>query len=186
MYFGNIPPETNSDKIYSEDSDPMRAAAAKWDAVGETMKEISYSFKRVLTWLDDGVWSGPSATKMAEAAGRYRTWLRALAKDMDQTTDQVFAILNAYGDARASSVRPDVIAHNRARLETLIQDNEFGDNSDEIAYLEKQYQEFWAKDVTAMDTYATNVLDALSKLTPWPEPPEIIDEAGLVEEAAKV
>ena len=186
MHLQPSPPEINSVKMYTGPGPgSMRAAAATWKDVLYEMHYILRSFGTMLDWMQ-GQWLGPSVTRMAEAARPFQNWLLTLIEQIYQTSEEAFRILAAYHRACEMTIQPRVIADNRAQMRELLGDNVFGQYAETITDLEKQYLQYWAQDDAAMETYATNALDALSKLTPWAQPPLIVNEAGLVREAAAV
>ncbi|MCV7340922.1 PPE family protein [Mycobacterium haemophilum] len=185
MYFGALPPEIISGKMYAgAGHDSIYAAARQWKQLFNEMASAPKLFGEALTKLN-AQWSGPSAIRMAEAAALYQEWLYTFVHDIYRTATQAFRLVGAYADARKAVVSPAVIAYNRTRVHELIQSDLFGENTVAIAALEAQYQQFWARDAKAMDTYAANVLDTLSTMTPWPKPPEIT-ETGFAQASATV
>ncbi|ALL56303.1 PPE family protein [Mycobacterium haemophilum] len=186
MYFGALPPEVNSANMYAgAGADSMYAAANDWQDLASELNIAATGFDGVFCALQRE-WLGPTAIRMAEAALPYKWWLWAVWRHVIVSAKQTLILAEAYEAAFEMTVPPEYIAWNRAELQTLIADNAFGQNVAAIAGLEEQYDEFWAQDVEAMDTYATRALDALSAVTPFKTAPQITGELRPVPEAVAV
>jgi PPE-repeat protein len=178
MYFGGLPPEVNSGRMYTgPGAAPMLAAAAGWDAVAAELESTAGSYSSVISWLIDQAWWGPSSTRMSAAVMPYLGWLRVSAKAAGQTAAQAYAAAAAYEAAFSMTVPPPVIAENRALLMALIATNFFGQNGPAIAATEAHYAEMWAQDAAAMYGYAGASASA-STLTPFSEPPQSTNPDG--------
>lgn len=185
MYFNfaALPPETNSAYLY-DGAGPktLYAAAEEWKEYTFTAMSCTLtSFDRAVGSLQ-GEWSGPSALRMAEAAASYRTWMTAFILNIRSTGTQASRLMDAYSGAKDAMVHPDEIAWNRYRVAELRHHGMFGEYAEKIAELEEEYQQLWVKAAKVMETYAVTVLDELSQLTAWEQPPEIADEVGVVQE----
>jgi PPE-repeat protein len=75
-----------------------------------------------------------------------------------------------------------VIAANRALLAALVATNFLGQNTPAIAATEALYMEFWAQDAGAMYSYASSSA-AATQLTELPQPAEVSDPTGVVDQA---
>ncbi|WP_082129314.1 PPE family protein [Mycobacterium haemophilum] len=178
--FQAIPPEVNSANIFGGPGpDSMYAAANKWAKLADQMAYAPGLFGEVLSLLNEK-WSGPAAMQMAQAAAPYRAWLTTLIRQITETAAVAFRIMDAYAAACKAAVDPDDIDYNREQRMALIASQRFGEYAEAIAQLDAEYLKFWAEDAMTMETYAAEVLDALSELTPWQQPPEITNEAELV------
>ncbi|HEY0225475.1 MAG TPA: PPE family protein [Mycobacterium sp.] len=186
MYFGGLPPEVNSGRMYTgPGAAPMLAAAAGWDAVAAELESTAGSYSSVISWLTDQAWWGPSSTRMSAAVLSYVGWLRVSARAAEQTAAQAYAAAAAYEAAFSMTVPPPVIAENRALLMALIATNFFGQNGPAIAATEAHYAEMWAQDAAAMYGYAGASASA-STLAPFSEPPQATNPDGPNEQARTV
>ncbi|ALL56262.1 PPE family protein [Mycobacterium haemophilum] len=176
MFFDSLPPEIISAKMYTgAGPDSMFAAAAEWENTCYAMRDTVGPLAAAVAVLQEQ-WLGASAIGMAEAAAPYRQWLDVLCWQIYRTAEQAYRLVEAYSDARQMVVSPEAIAWNRTQFQALIAADMFGENASAIAAVENQYHRFWAWNVKVMEAYAAAVADRLSKITPWPEPPEITSE----------
>ncbi len=183
MFYAAFPPEINSGRMYSgPGAGPMLAAAAAWNALAAELQSTAASYRSLVSGLTSGPWVGPSSAAMAAAAAPYVTWVSATATQAGQAASQATAAAAAYEAAFAAHVPPEEIAANRAQLASLMATNLFGQNTAAIAATEAQYGEMWAQDALAMDTYAASSA-AASQVTPFTEPPQIVNAGGLVNQA---
>lgn len=183
MFYAAFPPEINSGRMYSgPGAGPMLAAAAAWNAIAAELQSTAASYVAVISSLTGGPWVGPSSAAMAAAAMPYVTWLNATAAQASQAAAQGTAAAAAYETAFAAHVPPEEIAANRTQLASLMATNLFGQNTAAIAATEAQYGEMWAQDALAMDTYAGSSA-AATQITPFTEPPQIVNAGGLVNQA---
>lgn len=183
MFFAAFPPEVNSGRMYTgPGAGPMLAAAAAWDGLAAELQTAAASYLSVITSLSSGPWVGPSSLAMAAAATPYVTWLSATAGQAAQSAGQANAAAAAYEIAFSAHVPPAEIAANRGQLAALVATNIFGQNTAAIAATEAQYSEMWVQDAVAMDDYAASSA-AASDVTPFTEPPEIVNTAGLASQA---
>lgn len=175
--FEALPPETNSDNMYTgAGPNKLFAAAEGWQYMSTAMCSTYASLTRLVKVLQEH-WQGPSEIRMAEAVVPYQKWLETFTLQIRRTSEQVFRLLKAYENAHEKMIHPDEIAWNRYYAAVLRYDDMAGEYAEEIAKLDAEYEGFWAEDAAQMWIYAQEVLDALSKLTPWPQPPEIISGA---------
>lgn len=183
MFYAAFPPEINSGRIYSgPGAGPMLAAAAAWAGLAAELQSTAASFSSTISSLTGGPWVGPSATAMAAAATPYATWVSATAAQAARAATQATAAAAAYEAAFAAHVPPEEIAANRGQLAALMATNLFGQNTAAIAATEAQYGEMWAQDALAMDTYAASSA-AATQVTPFAEPPQIVNAEGLLNQA---
>ncbi|MEB3024213.1 MULTISPECIES: PPE family protein, partial [Mycolicibacter] len=150
-----LAPEVNSARMYAgAGSTPLLAAAAGWDRLAAMLVSAAGSYRAVTTALTDGPWRGGSAEAMAAAAQPYSVWLEATAAQAGQTAERARVAAAAYEAAFAATVPPPVIAANRVALSALVSGNVFGQNTAAIAANQADYEQMWAQDVVAMQTYA--------------------------------
>ena len=121
----------------------------------------------------------------SSATTPFIAWLDSGGVEADQAASQAFAAAAAYEAAFAATIPPPVIAANRALLAALVATNFLGQNTPAIAATEALYMEFWAQDAGAMYSYASNSA-AATQLTELPQPAEVSDPTGLVDQAIAV
>ncbi|HVQ97662.1 MAG TPA: PPE family protein, partial [Mycobacterium sp.] len=185
MDFGILPPEINSDRMYTgPGSGPMHVTAAAWDALAVELHSTVASYEAVISGLTAG-WQGPSSATMAAATMPYMAWMRDTASQAEQTATQARAAAAAYETAFAATVPPPEIMANRAALMSLIATNLFGQNTAAIAATEAHYAEMWAQDAAAMYNYAGSSVTA-TQLTPFRPPPPTTNAGGTTGQAAAV
>ncbi|WP_155771574.1 PPE family protein, partial [Mycobacterium asiaticum] len=183
MFYAAFPPEVNSGRMYAgPGAGPLLDAAAAWDGLATELQSTAASYESVIAGLTSGPWVGPSSVAMAAAAAPYVTWMSATAAQAAQAATQANAAAAAYETAFASHVPPVEIAANRTQLASLVATNLFGQNTAAIAATEAQYSEMWAQDALAMDSYAGSAA-AASQVTPFTEPPQIVNSGGLANQA---
>ncbi|GAB3019110.1 PPE family protein [Mycobacterium bourgelatii] len=183
MFYAAFPPEINSGRMYTgPGAGPMLAAAAAWDELAAELQVTAASYSSVITGLTSGPWVGPSSMAMAAAAMPYVTWMSGTAAQAAQAASQANAAAAAYETAFSAHVPPAEIAANRSQLAVLVATNLFGQNTAAIAATEAQYSEMWAQDAVAMDDYAASSA-AASDVTPFTEPPEVVNAGGLANQA---
>lgn len=170
-FFGALPPEINSGRMYAGvGSGPLMAAAAAWDELAAELTSAATGYSSVLSELTSLPWRGPASVSMIRAVAPYVAWLQTTAGQAEQTGMQARAAAAAYEAAFAMTVPPPLVAANRALLTALIATNFFGQNTPAIAATEAEYAEFWAQDAAAMYNYA-GASSAASVLTPFAPPP---------------
>jgi PPE-repeat protein len=184
--FAVLPPEINSARMYSgPGSAPMLAAGAAWSQLAAEMRSAAASYSSVITRLTSGSWLGPASMSMAAAAAPYAAWMNTTAAQAEQTAAQAKAAATAYESGFTMTVPPPVIAANRAQLTSLLANNVLDQNAPAIAATEAQYGEMWAQDAAAMYGYAGSSA-AASQLTPFSQPVQTTNAAGLAGHAAAV
>ncbi|BBZ39589.1 PPE family protein [Mycobacterium conspicuum] len=184
--FGALPPEINSGRMYlGAGSGPMLAAAAAWDSLAADLQSAASSYGSTVEGLVAGAWTGPSSMTMAAAAAPFTTWVSGAAAQAEQAAAQAKLAAGAYETAFAATVPPPVIAANRALLAMLVATNFLGQNTPAIAATEAHYMEMWAQDAAAMYAYAGSS-SAASQLTPFTEPPQTTNPAGVAAQSAAV
>jgi PPE-repeat protein len=178
MFFGLLPPEINSDRMYAgPGSGPMLTAADAWDTVAAQLHGTAAAYSSVIAGLTTA-WQGPSSVSMASAVTPYLAWMHATAAQAEQAAAQARAAAAAYEAAFAATVPPPVVAANRSELAFLVATNVFGQNSAAIAANEARYSRMWAQDASAMATYAGQSA-AASTVTPFASPPATTSAGGL-------
>ncbi|MBI2702169.1 MAG: PPE family protein [Mycobacterium sp.] len=186
MSFAVRPPEITSGLMYTgPGAGPMIEAATAWDTLAIELQSTAAAYGLIVDGLANESWTGPSATAMAAAAAPYVAWMSATAAQAKAAADQAKAAVSAYEAAFAAVVPPTQIALNRSQLALLVATNIFGQNTGAIAMLEAQYGEMWAQDAAAMFGYASSSA-AAARLTPYTEPPQVTDAAGLAGQQAAV
>jgi PPE-repeat protein len=186
MFYGAIPPEFNSGRMYAGPGpETLVAAATAWENLAAELQSAASAYSSVVSSLATGPWVGPSSLAMASAAAPYVTWMQQTAIQAQEAATQANAAVAAYEAAFAAHVPPPVIAENRALLAQLTATNLFGQNTAAIAATETQYSEMWAQDAVAMDSYATSS-EAASRFTPFAEPPATTNTAGTTMQAAAI
>ncbi len=179
MYFGLLPPEINSGRMYTgPGSAPMLGAAEAWDALAAQLHTTAAAYSSVIAGLTT-TWQGPSSLSMATAAAPYVAWINVTASQAELAAAQARAAAVAYEAAFAAMVPPPVIAANRSELAALIATNLFGQNTAAIAANEAQYSRMWARDAAAMSTYAGQSA-AATTLTSFALPPASTNPDGLL------
>lgn len=181
--YGLLPPEVNSGRIYTgPGSGPLLAAAAAWSALAADLQSAAEGHRSVISELTGGPWLGPASQSLLAAVTPFIAWLDGGAVDAEEAASQAFAASAAYEAAFAATVPPPVVAANRALLGVLVATNFFGQNTPAVAATEAQYVEFWAQDAAAMYNYASSSA-AATQLAELPEPAEVTDPNGLVDQA---
>ncbi|UQX13506.1 PPE family protein [Candidatus Mycobacterium methanotrophicum] len=186
MDFGALPPEITSGRMYSgAGSGSMLAAAVAWDGLAAELQSTATSYSSVISRLTSGSWTGPSSASMAVAAAPYVAWMSDTAAQAKEAALQARAAAAAYETAFAATVPPPMIAANRSQLASLVATNIFGQNTAAITATEAQYGEMWAQDAAAMYGYAGSSA-AATQVTPFTEPPQTTNAAGLAAQGAAV
>ncbi|ARG74214.1 hypothetical protein B1T51_06570 [Mycobacterium kansasii] len=167
MSYAMFPPEVNSALLCSgAGSGPMLTAATAWGELAGELRSAAASFASVTSDLACGAWQGAAAAKMTEAAAPYAAWLATAASHSEGAACQAGAVVAAFEAACAATVSPVIIAANRAITRALANTNIFGFNMPAIAAMEAEYEEMWARDVSAMFGYHVGVSQAWSQLFP--------------------
>ncbi|GLB98023.1 putative PPE family protein PPE29 [Mycobacterium kiyosense] len=178
MDFGLIPPEINSNRMFhGPGSEPLLAAAAAWDALGNALYSAEISLISVLSGLGNEAWHGPSATSMAQAVRTHLTWIAQAVVCAHHTAAQARSTVAAYETALARTVLPPTITANRNRLRSLAAANQLARYTPAIAAVEANYSEMWARDAAAMYDYARSAA-MTTRLTPFPVPDFEVIAAG--------
>ena len=96
MDFAVLPPEINSERMYSgPGSGPMLAAATAWDGLADELHSAAAAYKAEIAGLTDGPWLGPASAAMAAAAATHTEWL---------TGADLQAVLRQHGHQSPDSV----------------------------------------------------------------------------------
>jgi PPE-repeat protein len=184
--YGVLPPEINSGRMYTgPGSGPLLAAAAAWSGLAADLQAAAEGHRSIIFELTGGPWVGPASESLIAAATPFIAWLDSGGVEADEAASQAFAAAAAYEAAFAATIPPPVIAANRALLAALVATNFLGQNTPAIAATEAVYMEFWAQDAGAMYSYASNSA-AATQLTELPQPAEVTDPTGLVDQAIAV
>lgn len=186
MDFATLPPEVTSSWMYSGPGPrSMLVAAAAWDQLAAELGSAASNYRAVISELITSSWQGPAASAMGTAAAPYAEWLTATSEQARQVANQARSAAAAYQAALAATVPPPVIAANRAQLQSLMATNIVGQNAVAIAANQAQYGEMWAKNATAMYTYAGNSA-AATTLSSFADPPQVTNPAGQTNQARAV
>lgn len=171
MDYAALPPEINSLRMYSgPGAQSLTAAAAAWSRLSSELTSASTSYQWVISELQSGNWTGPSATVMAQAVTPFVQWLQSTAVAAEASASKANQAAVAYQVALAATVPPPVIAQNRAMLATLVATNIAGQHTAAIAANEAQYSQMWAQDAQAMYQYAS-ASSAAATLPSYAQPP---------------
>ena len=185
MDFGALPPEVNSGRMYlGPGPATLLAASAGWDSLA-LEAELGRQRLRIGGHHLTEEWLGPTSMSMAAAVAPYVVWLRAIAELCEQSAMQATAAAAAYEAAYAMTVPPPLIAANRAQLMALIATNFLGQNTPAIMATEAEYSEMWARDATAMYTYAASSASA-STFSAFAPPPQTTNPGGVAGQAGAV
>jgi PPE-repeat protein len=166
-------------------SAPMLAAGTAWAGLAAELGSAAASYESVISELASEGWMGPASASMAAAAAPYVNWIGSTGAQAEQVSAQAAAAAAAYEAAFAMTVPPAEVAANRALLMALVATNFLGQNAAAIAATESQYGEMWAQDAAAMYGYAGSSA-AASTLTPFEQPAETTNPAGLAGQATAV
>ncbi len=184
MDFAMFPPEVNSGRMYiGPGSESMVAAAEAWEGLASELHATANAYESVISGLTAGPWLGPSSASMTVAAASYVGWLSSAAAQAEEAATQARAAVEAYEEAFASTVPPQLVAANRALFARLVAANLFGRNTSAIATTEAQYGEMWAQDTAAMYRYADASASATT-LTPFAALRQDTDPAASARQAA--
>lgn len=165
MSYAILPPEVNSALLHcGAGSSPMLAAAAAWGNLAGELQSMAGAFSSSIAGLVQGVWQGPAAAKMVEAAAPYASWLHAAATHSESVARQSNTVAAAFETAQTATVHPVAIAANRALTAALARANFLGFNIPAIIAMEAEYEAMWATDVSAMFNYHVGASAAWSQL----------------------
>ena len=185
MDFGALPPEVNSGRMYlGAGPATLLAASAGWDSLALELRSAASGYESVIATLTHE-WAGPTGMSMAAAVAPYVVWLRTTAELCEQSAMQATAAAGAYEAAYAMTMPPPLIAANRARLMALIATNFLGQNTPAIMATEAEYNAMWARDATAMYTYAASSASA-SAFGAFAAPPQTTNPGGVAGQAGAV
>ena len=186
MDFGALPPEINSERMYSGPGPgSMLAAAAAWYGLAAELYSAATSYQSVMSALAGGPWLGPASASMAVAAASNVAWMTTTAAQAEQTAAQAHAAAAAFEAAFAMTVPPPVIAANRSLLAMLVATNFLGQNAPAIMATEAHYMEMWAQDAAAMYGYA-GASAAATTMTPFTPPASTTNPGRLAGQTATV
>uniref|UniRef100_UPI003216D02E PPE family protein n=2 Tax=Mycobacterium sp. P7213 TaxID=2478465 RepID=UPI003216D02E len=186
MDFGALPPEVNSAWIYTgPGAAPLMAAATTWHGLAVELGSTAAAYQAVVTRMAGELWAGSASASMVAAVTPYVAWMNTTAAAAEQAANQATAAAAAFETAFAMTVPPPVIAANRSLLMALVATNFLGQNTPAITATEAQYAQMWAQDAAAMYGYATGSA-AASQVTPFAEPAQATNPAGLAGQAAAV
>ena len=184
--YGALPPEINSGRIYTgPGSTPMMTAAAAWRALAAELSAAAHSYETVVSELSGEEWLGPASSSMAAAATPYIAWMNDTAALAEQGARLGPAGRPAFETARAATVPPAAVTTNRVQQTALVSTNILGINTPAIAALDALYAQMWAQDAAAMYGYASGSA-AASQVTPFSEPAQNTNPAGLANQGAAV
>lgn len=166
--YATLPPEINSALMYGGPGPaPLQAAATAWQQLGEELSSTANEFAALASGLSD-VWQGPAAAAMSKVAIPYAQWLQSTATGATRTANAAAAAISEFELALTTTVDPELVAHNRSQLLTLVRTNLLGLNAPAIAGAEALYEEMWARDVATMAAYHAGASEAIAQLAAWP------------------
>ncbi len=148
-------------------SAPMLTAAAAWDGLAGELGSAAQSFSSITSGLAGQAWQGPSSAAMMSAAAQYINVLSAASAQAQTAAAQAQAVASEYESALSAIVHPAMVSTNRNQFVQLVMSNLFGQNAPAIAATEAQYEEMWARDVSAMVGYHGGVSAAAAQLPSW-------------------
>ncbi|KLO30707.1 PPE family protein [Mycobacterium haemophilum] len=184
--FAELPPETNSTRMYlGAGSAPIWAAAAAWTVLAKELGVAARGLESVLAKLLES-YRGESSEALTGRIMPYVRWLDLTAASAEETATQLEEAAGAYDTARAATVHPLAVYANRAQVMALKVTNLFGQFSTLIAAKELEYDAMWEQDVKAMVAYQAAVLEATAatrSTAAFTPAPEMVNEVGLVEES---
>jgi len=170
MHFATLPPEANSERMYSGPGpESMICAATVWDGLAAQLSDLAANYSSVTSKLAQRM-QGPASMTMTQAAAPHIEWLKAAAAQAEQAATQARAAASAYQSTLAAMVPPAAIDANRAQWMSLVSTNCLGQTGPAIADTEAEYEQMWAEDADALYAYAGASADA-STVTPFTSPP---------------
>jgi PPE family len=156
MTFATLPPEINSGRMCTgPGSGSMTEAAAAWDKLAAQL------YARLADYR--------SVTRDITGFAPYLAWLDATAAGAAHAAAQAATAAKAFESALAGIVPLAVVEANRAQWISLGSTNCLGQLAPVIADTEAEYDQMWARDAAAMNTYARDSSDA-STVTPFSPP----------------
>ncbi|AKN16034.2 hypothetical protein B586_04770 [Mycobacterium haemophilum DSM 44634] len=158
----------------------LTRASSQWTELGYEVSSLKWQLDVMLSGLAKA-WSGEAAMQVINAAKPFQEWLVDLVDQIANIARQTHYIMVAFCLAHNSMVDPALINANRTQMLALTNDNELGQNTAAIAQLEHEYADYWDQDGDAMRTYRHDLSFALTRLTPWQQPPPIATNTGLVQ-----
>lgn len=167
-----LTPEVISDNIHNGlGTDSVLAAAKQWQLTIVELDRAANAFREVIGMLAED-WDGRATRRMAGAIAPLGRWLGKLERRAAQVHVALEHFHLAYKSACANTVHPNEITANREQLHQLMADSASGLNAEQIADLQQQYQEFWARDVEAMRKYRDDLHRAVKLVPVWETPPK--------------
>lgn len=116
MLCGALPPEIDSDRMYTGPG-PVLAAAAAWDTLAGELQSTLALYSATAESPINRPWVGTSSMAMATAVTPYFMWLNATAAQAKEAATQAASAAAAYEPAFAAHVPPLVSTANRSRWE---------------------------------------------------------------------
>ena len=133
MHFATVPPEINSERMYSGPGpESMICAATAWDGLAAQLSDMAANYSSVTSKLAQRM-QGPASMTMTQAAAPHIEWLKAAAAQAEQAAAQARAAASAYESALAAMVPPAAIDANRAQWMSLVSTNCLGQTGPAIA-----------------------------------------------------
>lgn len=155
MDFGALPPEVNSGRMYDGSrSRSMQEAADAWERLADNLDDSVTACRATVATLCADGWQGSASDAMTAATAPYLRWLTRTAAIADAIGGQARMAADAFDEAFATTVPPQAIDANRARLAALVAANATGQDTPAIAALETEYSQMWAQDAATMYRYA--------------------------------
>jgi PPE-repeat protein len=183
--FDSLPPDVTSALIYTgPGSTSYTTAASAWNAIAAELQSYATGINNVVTELSSEEWLGMSSTAMASAVNPFLQWAQKTAAQAEQNASSASSAAAAYEQVFASVVPPPVIALNRAQLLKATATNIIGQNNGVISQLESQYQDYWAQNTSALNSYQTQSTNATKQLTPATNAPKIAADDATANQTA--
>ena len=174
-----LPPETIANYLGSGPGPAsMRLVSRQWGLLGREIMDLESKFNHMLACLT-AKWSGPVGQQVIDAAQPFQSWLHDLVAELFAATCLINSIVAAYRRAYYSVIPTAQINANRTQRAQLLANDPLGQYAHEIAQLDQQYERFLVLNGQVWDRYRSQ-LSAASKLTPFPSPPPIANDTGLV------
>ncbi|ALL56214.1 hypothetical protein B586_19880 [Mycobacterium haemophilum DSM 44634] len=151
-------------------SDSLWDAWTAWDEVADELSEAALEFQGVVRGLRTASWLGNSSDHMAAAALRISDWIHDTSKRALTTCAQAEAAAKAFDKARKGTVPPQHVDLNRQIRDELVAQNFWNMTTHHITELDVRYHKMWARNTTAMNTYARSAGEALAKLPLFTDP----------------
>lgn len=133
----------------------MRTAVANWKWLAHKLAGLVDAHKDLLSGLE-GLWSALSAKMMMATTISFVGWLHITSWRAKEFSHRLEKVAEAFGQARARAVAPELIKVNRCRFNELMV-NQVGRNSAELLAVRDDYGQMWRQNADAMRDYFAHV-----------------------------